>query len=352
MNQSVDPSQLSCPVPLQDYPRIILGHGGGGKLSAELVEEVFIKQFGQPNAAGLGDSTVLELTGKRIAVSTDSFVVQPLFFPGGSIGDLAVNGTVNDLAMSGATPIYLTAGFILEEGFPVVDLVRIAEDMGKASQRAGVTIIAGDTKVVEKGHGDGCYINTSGIGMVEAGINIGVDRACVGDRVIVSGTIGDHGMAVMSQREGLEFESAIVSDSAPLANLVQKMLSVSPNIHVLRDPTRGGLATSLNEIAAASGCGIVLDQASIPVDPIVNSACEFLGLDPMLVANEGKLVAIVAAADAERVLAAMRNQPEGKQAAIIGEVVEDRHRLVVAKTAVGTHRIVTMPIGEQLPRIC
>jgi hydrogenase expression/formation protein HypE len=294
----------------------------------------------------------LQLPSSRIAVSTDSFVVQPLFFPGGSIGDLAVNGTLNDLAMSGATPLYLTAGFILEEGLPIEQLLRIATDMARAASQAGVTIVAGDTKVVERGHGDGCYINTTGIGSLPEDRNISIHQARPGDVVIVSRTMGDHGMAVMSVREGLEFESSIRSDTCSLADLVDVMLVHCPGIRVLRDPTRGGLATSLNEIASASKCGIKINEDSVPVDPVVRSACEFLGLDPLLVANEGKLVAIVPAADATRLLATMRMHPLACNAAIIGTVVEDRHQLVVARTSLGSNRIVPMPIGQQLPRIC
>ena len=349
---AIDVSQSVCPLPLRDYPHIVMGHGGGGKLSAELVEHVFLPAFRNEQLDALGDSTPLQLPGSRIAVSTDSFVVQPLFFPGGCIGNLAVHGTVNDLAMSGAKPLYLTAGFILEEGLPMGQLIRIVNEMGRSAREAGVTIIAGDTKVVERGHGDGCYINTTGIGILPANQRISIDRARPGDVVLVSGTVGDHGMAVMSVREGLEFESPLFSDSASLAGLVQSMLETCPDIRVLRDPTRGGLATSLNEIAAASRCGIKIDETSVPVNPIVRSACEFFGLDPMLVANEGKLVAIVPAENAESLLATMRAHPMGQNASIIGRIVADANRLVVAKTALGANRIVPMPIGQQLPRIC
>jgi len=341
-----------CPIPLRDYPNIILAHGGGGKLSAELIEHVFTPAFANEHVTLLGDSTTLLLPGQRIAVSTDSFVVQPLFFPGGSIGHLAVNGTVNDLAMCGARPLYLTAGFIIEEGLPIEQLIRIVSDMAEAAKQAGVSIIAGDTKVVERGCGDGCYINTSGIGVLPNDRNIASDQAKPGDVVIISGTVGDHGTAIMSVREGLGFESQIQSDCAPLPDLVQAMLDVSSSIRVLRDPTRGGVAMSLNEIAADSGCGIELDGESIPIQESVRSACEFLGLDPLLVANEGKLIAIVAAIDADRLIDAMREHPLGQDATIIGRVVDDDHHLVVARTPVGTKRIVSIPIGEQLPRIC
>ncbi len=349
---AIDIEEFACPLPLRDYPHVVMGHGGGGRLSAELIEHVFLPAFRNPSLAALGDATPLQLPGSRIAVSTDSFVVQPLFFPGGSIGDLAVNGTVNDLAMSGAKPLYLTAGFILEEGLPIERLMRIVAEMARAATKAGVLIVAGDTKVVERGHGDGCYINTTGIGSLPDFRNISIDRARPGDVVLVSGTMGDHGMAVMSVREGLEFESPIQSDTCSLAALVEVMLDHCPDIHVLRDPTRGGLATSLNEIASASRCGIKIVEESVPVDPVVRSACEFLGLDPMLVANEGKLVAIVPAADASRLLAAMRLHPLARNAAIIGHVVEDSHQLVVARTSLGSNRIIPLPIGGQLPRIC
>jgi hydrogenase expression/formation protein HypE len=342
----------SCPLPLRDHPQIVLGHGGGGKLSAELIEHLFLPRFGNPALNALGDSTQLRLPSTRIAVSTDSYVVQPLFFPGGSIGDLAINGTVNDLAMSGARPLYLTVGFILEEGLSLNDLTRIVDDMARAASLAGVTIIAGDTKVVERGHGDGCYINTSGIGIIPEGIQLSIDQGRLDDVVLVSGTMGDHGMAVMSVREGLEFESPIVTDSAPLADLVRAMLQVCPSIRCLRDPTRGGLATCLNEIAAASNCGIVIDQDLIPVDGVVQAACEFLGLDPLLVANEGKLIAVVPAEDANSILMAMQSHPFGRRAAKIGKLVVDRNHLVVAQTSMGTHRVIATPVGEQLPRIC
>ena len=344
--------QFHCPAPLQDYPNIILGHGGGGKLSAELVEHIFLPAFWNESLAGLADSAVVELTGGRLAMSTDSYVVQPLFFPGGSIGDLAVNGTVNDLSMSRARAMYLSAGFIIEEGFPISRLKRIADDMGAAARKAGVAIIAGDTKVVERGHGDGCYINTAGVGVVAEGLDVRPDRACPGDVVILSGRIGDHGMAVMSVREGLEFESEIMSDTAPLNEMVNAMIKVAKDIHVLRDPTRGGLAASLNEIAVASNCGIVIDETRLPVSSTVQSACEILGLDPLLVANEGKLICIVPASDVDVVLAAIKLSPYGADAAVIGHVVKDYPSMVVAKTSIGASRVVSVPVGEQLPRIC
>ncbi|MCA9260853.1 MAG: hydrogenase expression/formation protein HypE [Planctomycetales bacterium] len=349
---SIDFAGLNCPVPLRDYPHVIMGHGGGGKLSSELVEHLFLPAFANDQLAMLRDSTVVEIDGVRLALSTDSYVVQPLFFPGGSIAELAVNGTVNDLAMSGATPLYLTAGFVVEEGFPIAELRRIADAMGAAARAAGVRIAAGDTKVVERGHGDGCYINTAGVGRVPAGVDIGPHRARPGDVVIVSGTLGDHGMAIMSVREGLEFDSQIVSDSAPLAELVAALLEVCPDVHVLRDPTRGGAAATLHEIAKASQCGIVLDEPSVPVRPEVQSACEILGLDPLHVANEGKLICAAPSEYAQALIDAMRSSPLGREAAIVGQVTAAHPGVVVARTTLGTTRIVTIPLGEQLPRIC
>ena len=341
-----------CPMPLRDYPNIILGHGGGGKLSAELVEHLFLPAFRNEQLEGLGDAAVFNINGSRLAMSTDSFVVRPLFFPGGNIGELAVNGTVNDIAMSGATPLYLSAGFIIEEGLPLATLGAIVDSMAAAAQKAGVRLITGDTKVVDKGHGDGVYINTSGVGVIPEGVHIGPHRAQPGDVVILSGTIGDHGMAVMSVREGLAFETTIESDTAALNHLVAAMLAVTNDIHVLRDPTRGGVASTLNEIAQSSQVGIVLDERKLPVKTAVRSACELLGMDPLFVANEGKLLAIVPAAAAEAVLAAMQAHPLGEEAAVIGQVVSQHPGMLVAKTGIGATRVVAMQIGEQLPRIC
>ena len=342
----------TCPVPLRDCPTVVMGHGGGGQMSAELIEHLFVPAFGGPGPEGLGDSAVLDIGGPRVAFSTDSFVVRPLFFPGGSIGDLAVNGTVNDLAMSGATPLFLSCGFILEEGVDLSTVGRIAQDMGAAATRAGVRIVTGDTKVVDAGHGDEVFVNTAGIGLVPAGVTIRPDRAQVGDVVIVSGAIGVHGIAIMSVREGLEFGSVLQTDTAALHPLVAAMLAVTKDLHVLRDPTRGGLATSLNEIASASGVGVALVEKSIPVPDDVANACAILGLDPMYVANEGKLVAFVSRADADEVLAAMREHPLGAGAAVIGECVDDHQGMVVARTSFGGTRVVDTPLGEQLPRIC
>jgi hydrogenase expression/formation protein HypE len=341
----------TCPLELRDYPSIVIGHGGGGKLSSELVEHLFVPAFRNSALENLGDASILPAMGERLAFSTDSFVVRPLFFPGGSIGDLAVNGTVNDLAMSGAKPLYLSAGFILEEGFRLKLLGGIVERMAAAARRAGVLIVTGDTKVVERGHGDGVYINTAGIGLVPAGVDIGPAKARPGDVVIVSGTIGDHGMAIMSVREGLEFDTVIESDSAPLHELAASILAAG-EVHVMRDPTRGGVASTLNEIAASSRVGVLLDEASIPVQPDVQSACDLLGMDPIYVANEGKLIAIVTAGSADAVLAAMRAQERGTSAAIIGRIVAEHPGLLVAKTGIGGARVIPMQLGEQLPRIC
>ena len=339
-------------MPLRDHPAIVMGHGGGGKLSAELVEHLIVPAFQNDALSNLGDSSIISVPAGRLAMSTDSYVIQPLFFPGGNIGELAVHGTINDISMSGAIPKYLSCGFILEEGLPIETLGRIVESMGRAAAAAGVQIVTGDTKVVDKGHGDGIYINTSGIGIVPDNVHIGPDQAQPGDVVLVSGTIGDHGMAIMSVREGLEFESEIVSDSAALNGLVADMVSASDQIHVLRDPTRGGVASSLNEIAQSSNVGVVLDENELPVRPAVRSACEFLGMDPLFVANEGKLVAVLPEAEAEAVLAAMRAHPLGQDARMIGRVVKQHPQLLVARTGIGGTRVVPMQIGEQLPRIC
>lgn len=339
-------------MPLRDYPNIILGHGGGGKLSAELVEHLFLPAFRNESLAGLGDAAVFGVNGARLAMSTDSFVVRPLFFPGGNIGELAVNGTVNDVAMSGAKPLYLSVGFIIEEGLPLETLGQIVDSMAAAAKTAGVQLITGDTKVVDKGHGDGVYINTSGIGVIPDGVDIGPHKARPGDVVLLSGTIGDHGMAVMSVREGLAFETAIESDTAALNHLIAEMLAVAPDIHVLRDPTRGGVASSLNEIAQSSQVGIVIDENKLPVNTAVRSACEILGMDPIFVANEGKLLAIVPPHMADSVLAVMKANALGQQAAVIGQVVSQHPGMLVAKTGIGGTRVVAMQIGEQLPRIC
>ncbi|MFI6284068.1 hydrogenase expression/formation protein HypE [Streptomyces sp. NPDC051018] len=329
-----------------------MGHGGGGALSAELIRHLFVPAYGNDILEAYGDSAVLPPTGSRIAFSTDSYVVRPLFFPGGSIGDLAVNGTVNDLAMSGAEPTHLSCAFILEEGVELEVVDRVARAVGAAAAAAGVRIVTGDTKVVEAGHGDGVYITTSGVGYVPNGVDIRPQRARPGDVVIVSGPIGMHGIAIMSVREGLEFGVDVVSDTAPLHGLVGAMLAVTGDVHVLRDPTRGGLGTALHEIASASGTGIVVRERAVPVPEPVANACGFLGLDPLHVANEGRLVALVAREDAEAVLAAMREHPHGTGSAVIGECVAEHPGMVVARTGLGGTRIIDLPLGEQLPRIC
>ncbi len=340
-----------CPLPLRDYPSIVIGHGGGGQLSSELVAHLFLPAFQNSVLQNLGDSSVLPETAGRLAFSTDSYVVRPLFFPGGSIGDLAVNGTVNDLAMSGARPLYLSAAFILEEGFPIATLAGVVDRMASAARRAGVVIVTGDTKVVERGHGDGCYINTAGIGVIPPGVDIGPSGARPGDVVIVSGSIGDHGMAIMSVREGLEFDTVIQSDCAPLSALVADILPLG-GVHVLRDPTRGGVASSLNEIAASSKVGVALDERNIPVEPEVQAACDLLGMDPIYVANEGKLLAIVSAGSADAILERMRRHKVAARAAIIGTITDQHPGLLVTRTAIGGTRVVPMQLGEQLPRIC
>ena len=346
----------TCPLPLRDSPTIVMGHGGGGAMSAELVEHVFLPSFADDtvdNPLGqLGDSAVLDVNDTRLAFSTDSFVVRPLFFPGGSIGDLAVNGTVNDLAMSGAQALVLSTAFILEEGTDVAKVGAVAESLGAAARRAGVRVVTGDTKVVESGHGDEVYVNTAGIGLVPAGVDIRPDRAEVGDVVIVSGDIGVHGVAIMSVREGLEFGTQVESDCQPLNGLVAAMLASTKDLHVLRDPTRGGVATSLNEIATASGVGVRLREQDLPIPEVVGNACAFLGLDPLQVANEGKLLAFVPPEHAEAVLAAMRAHPAGTGATVIGECVDDHPGMVSTVTGFGASRVVDLPIGEQLPRIC
>lgn len=352
MSTSLNIEGWSCPMPLRHHPNIVMGHGGGGRLSAELVEHIFLPAFQNAVLENLGDSARLALGNSRLAFSTDSYVVRPLFFPGGNIGDLAINGTVNDIAMSGAQPLYLSAGFILEEGLPLATLGVIAETMGAAARTAGVTLVTGDTKVVDKGHGDGVFINTSGFGLIPEGVNIAPQQARPGDVVILSGEIGLHGVTIISVREGLEFGVTIESDSAPLNGLVAAMLAVTKEIHVLRDPTRGGVASSLNEIAKAAHVGITYQESKLPIPDVVRAACDLLGMDPIYVANEGKLITIVPQAVAEPLLERMRQHPLGQKATMIGTVTEQHPGLVVAKTGIGGTRVVDMQLGEQLPRIC
>jgi hydrogenase expression/formation protein HypE len=333
---------------------IRLAHGAGGRMMADLIRDVFVTPLDNHYLRQLADSTVLQspISNLQFAVSTDSFTVRPLFFPGGDIGSLAVHGTVNDVAMSGARPLWLTAAFILEEGLEMEVLERVVRSMAEAARATGVRVVAGDTKVVERGHGDGIYINTTGVGVVPEGVEIGPDRARPGDVVLLSGTIGDHGIAVLSQREGLEFETALVSDSAPLNGLVEVLLAAAPHTHCLRDPTRGGLAAALNELADTSSVGIEIEELAVPVRPAVAAACEMLGFDPLTVANEGKLVAFVPPEEAEGALQALQAHPLGQEAARIGVITDEHPGMVLARTGIGGRRVVDMPLGELLPRIC
>ncbi len=374
----------NCPVPLSRYDRILLGHGSGGQLTNDLIRRVFVPAFDNPVLSALEDQATLDFgmrisecgmkTGQdagrrdstdlhsafrvpnsalpRIAFTTDSFVVRPIFFPGGDIGRLAVHGTINDLAVGGATPLWLSAALILEEGLPLEDLKRIVRSMRQACDEAGVTLVTGDTKVVDRGKGDQIFITTSGIGIVPFGRNLSIGSARPGDRIVVSGTIGDHGIAIMSVREGIEFETVLESDSASLADLTRVMLEACPTIRCMRDPTRGGLSSALNELAAASRVGVTIDEAAIPVRAEVRGACEMLGLDPLYVANEGKLLAVVPPDDAERLLATMRKHSLGRNAALIGTINAENSGMVIQHSAVGGERVVTMLAGEQLPRIC
>ncbi len=329
-----------------------MSHGAGGRAMAQLIDELFVAHFDNELLGQGNDQAAFDIEGGRMVMSVDGHVISPLFFPGGDIGSLAVHGTLNDVAMAGAKPLYLSAGFILEEGFPLADLERIVASMGEASREAGVPVVTGDTKVVERGKGDGVFITTTGVGIVPAGVNISGDLARPGDAVLVSGTLGDHGVAIMSSRENLSFETSIESDSAALHGLVADLVRSIDSIHVLRDPTRGGLATTLNEIAAQSGVGMQLDEEVIPVKPAVEAACELLGLDPLYVANEGKLLAICPHDKADAALQTMQAHPLGADAAIIGSVTEDPLAFVRMQTLLGGSRVVDWLAGEQLPRIC
>ena len=342
----------SCPIPISDYEKVTLAHGGGGTLSQKLIQKMFLPQFDNPLLNLQHDGAIFEVNGNKLAFSTDSYVVKPIFFPGGNIGELAVNGTVNDLAMCGANPLYISAGFIIEEGFSMEELWQIILSMKKAAEKAGVQIVTGDTKVVDKGKGDKIFINTSGVGVINENRNISPLNCKAGDKIILSGKIAQHGIAIMSAREGLEFDSEVKSDTAALNKLVDEMFNTSQNIHVLRDPTRGGISSALNEIAQSSNLGMMIYEKDIPVDEQVRAACEILGLDPLYIANEGKLIAIVDPADAGKVLAVMRNNELGLDASIIGEVNEQNYGKVIMKTTIGSKRVVDMLSGEQLPRIC
>jgi len=343
---------LSCPISISQYPHVLLAHGGGGKLMHQLIGKMFLTAFGNPLLNTRHDSAVADWTGKKLAFTTDSYVVRPLCFPGGDIGSLAVHGTVNDLAMSGARPVYLSAAFIIEEGLPMDSLWKIVCSMRDTAQRCGVQIVTGDTKVVDKGKGDGLFINTAGIGVIEHSLAIAPQSVRPGDAVLVSGDIGRHGMAIMAVREGLEFESAIESDSAPVHEIVLELLKAGIEIHCLRDLTRGGLASALNEIAEAATVRIEIAEKSVPVREDVHAACEMLGLDPLHVACEGRFIAFVTPGDAERALQIMGRHATGAGSAVVGEVAESSEPLVTLKSAIGANRILDMPSGEQLPRIC
>ncbi|MCG6920029.1 MAG: hydrogenase expression/formation protein HypE [Acidobacteria bacterium] len=343
---------LSCPAPLPHGDIVQLAHGGGGTLTARLIETLFAPAFDNPHLEPLGDGAVLTVGGERLAFTTDSFVVKPVFFPGGDIGSLAVHGTVNDLAMCGAEPLFLSAGLVLEEGFPMSDLERVVAGMAGACRGAGVALVTGDTKVVDRGKGDGIYVNTSGLGRVRNGVHVGPTRAVAGDAVLVSGPVGDHGIAVMAAREGIDFETSLVSDSAPVIAPVRALLDAVPGTHVLRDPTRGGLATALAEIAVSSKVGIQLEEAKIPVRDEVGGACELLGFDPLYVACEGRFLAVVPGEEADAALAAVRSQAGGEDVRLIGRVVAEEPGRVILKTRIGSHRLLERLSGEQLPRIC
>jgi hydrogenase expression/formation protein HypE len=351
MARSLD-DMLSCPAPLDHLDIVELAHGGGGRKTARLIETLFAPAFRNPHLEPLGDGAIVSVGSERLAFTTDTFVVKPAFFPGGDIGSLAVHGTVNDLAMCGAEPLFLSAGYLLEEGFPMRDLERVVASMAAACSSVGVPLVTGDTKVVDKGKGDGIYVNTSGVGRVRDGVSVGPGRARAGDAVIVSGPIGDHGIAVMAAREGIDFETALVSDSAPVIGLVRALLEAVPDSHVLRDPTRGGLATALCEIAVSSSVGIRLEEAEVPVRPEVQGACELLGFDPLYVACEGRFLAIVPGGRVDAALAAIQSQPGGEGARRVGSVVEEDPGRLVLKTRIGSHRLLERLSGEQLPRIC
>lgn len=343
---------LSCPMPILEYQNVLLAHGGGGRLTHQLIKKIFVSQFGNEWLEPLHDGAILPVHGERIAFTTDSYVVQPLEFPGGDIGKLAVNGTVNDLAMCGAKPLFLSCGFVIEEGLAMDVLVRIVKSMQEAALLAGVQVVTGDTKVVDRGKGDKLFINTSGIGVVPEGVRIAPIMAAVGDKIIINGPIALHGIAVLSVREGLQFETRVESDTVALNSLVDVMLETCRDIHVLRDPTRGGVATTLNEIAESANVGIEIDERAVPVPEEVRGACEIMGLDPLYVANEGKLLCVVPANHAENVLRVMRSHPQGAESAILGQMVQDHPGTVVMTSRIGGSRVVDMLSGEQLPRIC
>lgn len=353
MRGSIPPLAASCPIPTSRYDRVVLGHGSGGRLTSDLLAGVFLPALGNATLAALEDQATIALpSGERIAITTDAFVVQPLFFPGGDIGRLAIHGTINDLAVGGARPLVLAAAFILEEGFAIETLRRIVESMRDACEEAGVQIATGDTKVVERGKGDSIFITTTGVGLVPHSCSLSVAKARPGDRLLVSGTLGDHGLAILSVRQGLAFETTLESDCAPLTDLVRVMLNAAPTIRCMRDPTRGGLASVLNEIARASAVGLKVVAEAIPYRMEVQAACEMLGLDPLYAASEGRLVAVVPESEAGRVLEAMRGHPLGRNAAEVGVVTGDHPGIVTLRSGLGAERILAMLAGEQLPRIC
>ncbi len=345
-------SPLVCPVPLEPGDRIQLAHGGGGRLTARLIERVLVPAFDNPQLSALDDGATLEVAGERLAYTTDSFVVTPPFFPGGDIGSLSIYGTANDLAMCGADPLFFSAGLILEEGFPIPSLEQIVASMAAACRRVGAPLVTGDTKVVDRGKGDGIFINTSGVGRVRKGVSVSSRGARPGDVVLVSGPVGDHGIAVMARREGIALKTELGSDCAPVWPLVAALLDAAPDVRALRDPTRGGLATALCEIAAASGVGMDLQESAIPVRETVRGACELLGLDPLYVACEGRFLAVVPRERGEAALLAVRALPNGASAALIGEVTETRLGAVRLRTPLGSYRVLERQSGEQLPRIC
>jgi hydrogenase expression/formation protein HypE len=357
MSDVIEIGQIQCALPYSNYEHVLLGHGSGGRLSADLIRRLFVPAFDNEVLSALEDQATVRFGGTsdaapRLAFTTDSFVVRPIFFPGGDIGKLAVYGTVNDLAVGGAQPLYLSAAFILEEGLAIDDLKRIVSSMREACDRAGISLVTGDTKVVDRGKGDQVFITTTGIGLVPEGRALSIRAAVAGDRILVSGTIGDHGIAIMSVREGIEFETVLESDCAPLNDLTRAMLEACPGIRCMRDPTRGGVSSALNELADASRVGVELTEAALPVRREVKSACEMLGLDPLYVANEGKLIAVAPPGDADRLLEVMRGHAMGQNAAVIGTVVEDHPGMVTMHSLLGGERVVTMLAGEQLPRIC
>lgn len=347
-----DIGALACPVPLMDHKQILLAHGSGSRLTQQLIRSIILPQFRNDLLLSVHDGAMFSVDGARFAFSTDSYVVHPIFFPGGDIGSLAVHGTVNDLAMCGARPLYLSVSFIIEEGLPMIEFERVVASMRKAANRANVSLVTGDTKVVDRGKGDKLFITTPGIGVIEQGIDVRPARATVGDDIILSGPVGTHGIAIMSVREGLEFDTPIESDTAPMNDLVRTMLDASKEIHLFRDPTRGGLATTLNELADQSHLGILVEEEKIPVTDAVQGACEILGLDPLYVANEGILVAFTSPETTDSVLGAMREHPLARHAVVIGKVVRDHPGTVALKTSIGSARILDLLSGEQLPRIC